>query len=193
MGRNLRRDDGRAMISVTAPSTADIIPLQPKPQPERFVMLRYSLLDSSAWQSLPPIAQALYLKMARKYNGFNNGRISYSRREGATALGVGKSTISRTQALLERARVIRRTSCGLFDPQTRKTKPSEWELIGHGGPPMDPGPPASPEEGSTTGTKRRIDKERILDGKKEASGLPREEGKKKKIAFGFGTTPPNGT
>jgi len=159
------------MISVTAPSTADIIPLQPKPQPERFVTLRYSLLDSSAWQSLPPIAQALYLKMARKYNGFNNGRISYSRREGATALGVG----------------------GLFDPQTRKTKPSEWELIGHGGPPMDPGPPASPEEGSTTGTKRRIDKERILDGKKEASGLPREEGKKKKIAFGFGTTPPNGT
>ena len=44
---------------LTAPSTAEVISFEPKPQPERFVMLRYSLLDSSAWQSLPPNAQAL--------------------------------------------------------------------------------------------------------------------------------------
>jgi len=63
---------------LTAPSTAEVISFEPKPQPERFVMLRYSLLDSSAWQSLPPNAQALYVHMARKFNGRNNGRISYS-------------------------------------------------------------------------------------------------------------------
>jgi len=54
---------------LSTPSSAEIVPFQPKPQAERFVMLRYSLLDSPEWQSLPPIARALYVEMARRYDG----------------------------------------------------------------------------------------------------------------------------
>jgi hypothetical protein len=48
---------------------------------ERFLGLRHWLLDSPAWLSLPCIARALYVQIAKRYNGANNGRISYSVRE----------------------------------------------------------------------------------------------------------------
>jgi hypothetical protein len=48
---------------------------------ERYVSLRYWMLQSPAWQSLPGGARALYIEMAQRYNGSNNGRIPYSVRE----------------------------------------------------------------------------------------------------------------
>src|SRR5262245_37844378 len=119
---------GGWVMPLTAGSSAEIVSFQPKPKSERFVMLRDSLLDSPVWQNVPPVAEAVYVRMARKYNGRNNGCISYSVREGARALRVNKSTISRAQALLEDLGLIRRTSRGSFNRRTKEATDSEWEL-----------------------------------------------------------------
>jgi hypothetical protein len=105
-----------------------VLPFQPKPQPERFVMLRDSLLDSPEWQSVPPTAQALYVDVARKYNGRNNGHVRYSVSDGAAAFRVHKSTISRRLRLLEESGLIRCASRGSFNRKTKEAFPSEWEL-----------------------------------------------------------------
>ena len=62
---------------------------------ERYVKLRYWLLNSQAWNSLSGNARALYVELAQRYNGSNNGRIPYSVREAVRALHVSKATVSR--------------------------------------------------------------------------------------------------
>ena len=48
-----------------------------KGKSERYVKLRFWLLNSPAWQSLPPAARALYIEMVKRYNGYNNGQSSW--------------------------------------------------------------------------------------------------------------------
>ena len=60
---------------------------------EPYLTLRYWFLNSPAWSSLRVGPRALYLEMAKRYNGSNNGRISYSVREGAAALHVSKGSV----------------------------------------------------------------------------------------------------
>jgi hypothetical protein len=93
---------------------------------ERYVKLRYWLLDSSAWQSLPGNARALYIQMAQRYNGSNNGRIPYSVRDGV-ALRIGKSTVSRLLDILQDRGFIVCTRKGYFSLKTAKDA-SEWRL-----------------------------------------------------------------
>jgi hypothetical protein len=113
-------------------ASSSVVPFQPKPQPERFVMLRYSLLDSSAWKSLSAIERMLYVDIASKFNGRNNGRISYSIREGAKALRIGHHTACRALKLLQRLGLLVRTKHGHFDPGTGQAKDSEWYLPEYG-------------------------------------------------------------
>jgi hypothetical protein len=93
---------------------------------ERYVSLRYWLLDSAAWKSLPVGAQALYVDIARRYNGSNNGRIPYSVRDGV------KLGVSRGQAkylldmLLDRGFIVC-TRKGYFNLKATKDA-SEWRL-----------------------------------------------------------------
>ena len=54
---------------------------------ERFVALRHWMLKSPAWRSLSPVERSLYVELAARYNGQNNGRIHYSVRDAAGALG----------------------------------------------------------------------------------------------------------
>jgi hypothetical protein len=69
----------------------------------RFIMLRYDLIDSEAWRSLPAAAQTLWLHIRRRYNGDNNGNIPLSCREGAELLGVSKNTANNMfEALINR-------------------------------------------------------------------------------------------
>ena len=94
---------------------------------KRYVMLRHWLLDSPAWQSLPGNARALYIEMARRYNGSNNGRIPYSAREAAKSLPVSKGTVIRLFKILEERGFIVRTKRGAFSRKTIK-EASEWRL-----------------------------------------------------------------
>jgi len=164
--------------STTVQSSAEVIQFEPKPQAERFVMLRYSLLDSSAWQSLPSAAVDLYVKIARKYNGRNNGRIRYSVRDGAEALRASKGTASRELKRLQDSGLIRRVSRGSFNRKTGETIVSEWELTEYRVAPvkLDTDRVAPQVQSScTTGTS--IDVDLKID-KKESRGLPKGEPKK---------------
>jgi hypothetical protein len=94
---------------------------------ERYVKLRYWLLNSSAWKSLPSLARALYLDILTRYNGSNNGRISYSVREGAASLHVTKDTVSRGLKLLQERGFLVCTKLGYFTVKTTRDA-SEWRL-----------------------------------------------------------------
>jgi hypothetical protein len=94
---------------------------------ERYLKLRYWLLRSPAWQSLPGLARALYIDIAMRYNGSNNGRISYSVREGAAALGVTKDTIGRALKLLQERGFIVCTKVAHFTVKTTRDA-SEWRV-----------------------------------------------------------------
>jgi hypothetical protein len=63
----------------------------------RYVSLTEYMLASVAWQALDGNSRALYVELARRYRGpnSNNGKIPYSVREAAKALGKGRSTAQR--------------------------------------------------------------------------------------------------
>src|SRR5262249_58648087 len=85
---------------------------------ERYVKLRHWLLSSQAWNSLSGNARALYVELAQRYNGSNNGRIPYSVREAVPALHVSKATLSRLFRELEDHGFIIRTKRGPFSLKT---------------------------------------------------------------------------
>lgn len=72
-----------------------------------FVMLRFDIMDSPAWLSLPPNAQALWCHIKRRYNGHNNGEISYACREAAERLNVSPNTANRAFIELEKKGFIK--------------------------------------------------------------------------------------
>src|SRR5712672_157029 len=75
----------------------------PKDRLSRHVRLMEFMLASEAWQSLDPVARALYVEISRRYRGpnSNNGKIPYSVREAASALNVSRSTANRAFQNLE--------------------------------------------------------------------------------------------
>jgi hypothetical protein len=88
------------MLTITS-SSAETLPFEPPAERERFVKLRDSLLNSLAWRSLHPVPRALYLEVAARYNGFNNGKIVYSVRDAKIALHVGQATVYRAFNVLQ--------------------------------------------------------------------------------------------
>jgi hypothetical protein len=97
---------------------------------ERFVGLKHWLFDSPAWRSLPCNARALYVQLARQYNGRNNGRISYSVRQASQDLNIGKATALRAfQALQDRGFIVC-TKKGAFSWKI-VNEASQWRLTEH--------------------------------------------------------------
>jgi hypothetical protein len=94
---------------------------------ERYVWLRFWLLDSPAWKSLPVGARALYVEIARRYNGSNNGRIPYSIREVERSLHISDSTACRLLKILQDRGFIVCTKRGAFSLKADKDA-SEWAL-----------------------------------------------------------------
>jgi hypothetical protein len=109
---------------LTRSSSADIIVFQPKPQAKRFLRLDYELLQSQRWRLLRPVGRALYLEMAAKFNGFNNGSIGFSNREACQKLHIRPRTASRAFRALEMLDLIVCTKRGTL--KTRQA--SEWRL-----------------------------------------------------------------
>jgi hypothetical protein len=82
---------------------------------ERFVKLEHWLLRTPAWRSLTPVARALYIELAQRYNGANNGEISLSVREAAELVHIAKDTASKSFHELEEKGFVRRHVCGSFN------------------------------------------------------------------------------
>ena len=94
----------------------------------RYVRLDEYLLASAAWRSLDCVDRMLYVEIARRYRGpnSNNGKIPYSVREAAAALGVGKSTANRAfDRLIDRGFIVMTTDSG-FNVKGRVSR--EWLL-----------------------------------------------------------------
>jgi hypothetical protein len=89
-----------------------------------FVMMFHRMLDGPAWRSLTTPARALYLQLARRYNGSNNGYIGLGVRQAADECNVNKETACRAFAELVAKGFIERTKQAGF----RKNRASEWRL-----------------------------------------------------------------
>ena len=67
-----------------------------KEKQARYLRLFHWMMASPAWNSLSPIARAVYIQLAARYMGSNNGRIPFSVREDAADLQVSKRNVHRS-------------------------------------------------------------------------------------------------
>ena len=122
-------DSSAANGKATAEPSTNVVTFEPPPsEREPFVRLRKELLNSPAWQSLRPVPRALYVEVANRYNGWNNGKIAYSIRDAKTGLHVGQATIYRAfNTLQERGFLIAHMTVCINGKIERK-----WELTDFG-------------------------------------------------------------
>lgn len=92
----------------------------------KFIMLEAYLLRSDAWRSLTPNDRALYLEFKWRYDGLNNGRIGFSARDAATALGVSQMTAIRSMNNLQDRGFVIKTKLSGFNMKSRVA--TEWRL-----------------------------------------------------------------
>ena len=97
-----------------------------KEKAPRHVRLYHWMLNTPAWRSLSPVARSLYVQLAARYAGANNGRIHYSVREGADELHAGKTTIQRALGELEDRAFIVAMKRGAFSLKLKHA--TEWRL-----------------------------------------------------------------
>lgn len=92
---------------------------------ERHIQLPHFLLESAAWKSLKPVERALFIEVAQRYSGFNNGIIGLGVLEAGRELHVRKNTAGLAfRVLIERGflAVTRHSTFG----QKKLTR--EWRL-----------------------------------------------------------------
>jgi hypothetical protein len=95
----------------------------------RHVRLYHWLLDSPAWKSLKPVERALYIELAQRFNGSNNGHIGLSVRDAGDALRISKNTAARAFMTLQKRGFVEVVRRGHFDRKQRHA--SEWRLTEH--------------------------------------------------------------
>lgn len=97
----------------------------------RFVQIPFSMINSSAFKSLNPKSIALYIYISQRYNGYNNGEISFSVREGAKCLGVSPTTAGTLIDELVEKGFLKITQDSSFNYKQRKARRFEltqWHL-----------------------------------------------------------------
>lgn len=96
---------------------------------EPFLGLRIWLLKSDAWLSLRPAARAVYIQLARRYNGSNNGTLALSVRVAAKECRISKDTATQAFKDLTSAGFIELKTPGAFSRKVRHA--AEWLLTEH--------------------------------------------------------------
>jgi len=92
----------------------------------RHVRLYHWMMATPAWKSLNGNQRAIYVEIAARYDGSNNGRIPYSVREAAQALHIGKATAARDLIVLEERGFIVVMVRGAFNVKLKLA--TEWRL-----------------------------------------------------------------
>ncbi len=95
----------------------------------RFLQLHHYLLHSEAWRSLKPVRRSIYIELAQRFNGSNNGEISFSVREASSCVHCSKDTASASFHELEEKGLIKRNICGSFNYKLRHA--TTWILTQH--------------------------------------------------------------
>ena len=93
---------------------------------EPFVKLTWFLIESPAWRSLTPAARAIYIELAKLYNGRNNGWLALSVRDAAERCRINKDTASKSLAILQEVGFIDCVTPGGFSRKVRHA--TEWRL-----------------------------------------------------------------
>lgn len=94
--------------------------------PQRYVRLMHWFMNTPAWNSLDGNQRAIYVAMAKHYNGSNNGRIHYSVREAVKSLPIGKTTAARALLVLQERGFIVPVTKGAFSVKIKLA--TEWRL-----------------------------------------------------------------
>jgi hypothetical protein len=92
----------------------------------RHVRLYHWLMATTAWRSLRGNQRAIYVDIAARYNGSNNGLIPYSVREAADSLRIGKSTAANDLRVLQERGFIVPVTKSAFSYKLRRA--TEWRL-----------------------------------------------------------------
>lgn len=92
----------------------------------KFVMLMDYTINCEAWRDLKPSAVAIYLLIAQRYNGGNNGHIGLSVRDAARLAHVAPGTAQKALESLQGHGFIKCRKKGAFSVKNRQA--SEWEL-----------------------------------------------------------------
>lgn len=92
----------------------------------RYICLRHWMMDSEAWKSLSTNARCLYLEIAKRYYGSNNGRIFYALREATDDLHIGRTAASLAFDQLRDRGFIVAEQEGSFGYKIRHA--TEWRL-----------------------------------------------------------------
>ena len=98
----------------------------------RHVRLYHWMLNTSAWQTLGVVARSLYIELASRYHGLNNGQIIFSVRQAAKALKTSKDTAARAFEELQRFGFIVVQKKGGFNLKELKGQATEWRLTEFG-------------------------------------------------------------
>ena len=85
----------------------------------RHFRLYHSMADTKAWASLTCAQRCVYLALALRLNGFNNGSIGISVREAALAANCNKDTAARALRTLCERGFIERMKEGAFNYKIR--------------------------------------------------------------------------
>lgn len=96
------------------------------PRTATFFTLHHYVLDSLAFQALSPHAVKVLLRLARRYNGANNGRLAFSVRDAATETGCAFNTARKCFAELQVLGFIAMVTRGGFSLKDRHA--TEWRL-----------------------------------------------------------------
>ena len=100
---------------------------------ESFVQIPKYMKESSGYKHLVlncTGALTVYIDLADRYNGINNGEISYSVREGKESLGLTPNTVGKYLKALERYGLIITTQKGSFDLKKRYASTYEITMWG---------------------------------------------------------------
>jgi hypothetical protein len=87
------------------------------------------MLNSSAWARLSTAERAVYIEIARVYDGKNNGQLGLSARMAAKRCRISKDTASRAFKTLEKGRFIEIRTRGAFSRKCRHA--TEYRLMEH--------------------------------------------------------------
>ena len=94
-----------------------------------FLKLTWFMLESPAWRSLTPAERAVYIELAKLYNGRNNGWLALSVRDAAERCRINKDTAAKALAALQTAGFIECVTPGGFTRKVRHA--TEWRLTIH--------------------------------------------------------------
>lgn len=99
----------------------------------RYVAIMHWVMRTPAWRDLDCVARCAYLELASRYAGpgSNNGRIPYSVREMALALGTSKATALRALKRLQEHGFVVLTKAGKFAGAQHRDA-NEWRLTEFG-------------------------------------------------------------